>query len=202
MKDGKIRIGLIGAGNICQSAHIPSYLEQSDAELYAVCDLKAERAEEVRQRYGMKVADASTTYCQSELDAVSMRGTTRTRTRSYGRRAPSTTVQPMCMNPAEALEMKKEKDRSSQGDVHDGLCAALTAMRVAVGRRPKQASGACVLRAGCCCAAAYRSAGSPIFRSPAAGGHRYRGYLGSDLVSDGTRIGQRVGVRPSRDRGL
>ena len=24
MKDGKIRIGLIGAGNICQNSHIPA----------------------------------------------------------------------------------------------------------------------------------------------------------------------------------
>ena len=44
MKNDKIRIGIIGTGNIAQSAHIPAYLKQNDAEIVAVCDLKLDRA--------------------------------------------------------------------------------------------------------------------------------------------------------------
>lgn len=47
MKNGKIRVGLVGVGNIAQNAHIPSYLKQKDVELAYVCDLKEARAIEV-----------------------------------------------------------------------------------------------------------------------------------------------------------
>ena len=74
MKDGKIRIGLIGAGNICQNSHIPAYLKQDDVELVAVCDLKAERAQEVKEKYGMKYAftDFNDLVALDEIDAVSV----------------------------------------------------------------------------------------------------------------------------------
>ena len=54
MEDGKIRIGLIGAGNIAQNAHIPAYLKQKDVELVAVCDLNENRAKEVAAKYQIK----------------------------------------------------------------------------------------------------------------------------------------------------
>lgn len=54
MSSKKIRIGLIGAGNICQNAHIPAYLKQSDVELVAVCDLNEERAKEVAAKYNIR----------------------------------------------------------------------------------------------------------------------------------------------------
>lgn len=74
MKDGKIRIGLIGAGNIAQNAHIPAYLKQSDVELVGVCDLKEERAKEVAKKYGMKyaVTDYNELLAKDDIDAVSI----------------------------------------------------------------------------------------------------------------------------------
>jgi predicted dehydrogenase len=74
MKDGKIRVGLIGAGNIAQNAHIPAYLKQKDVELVAVCDVKEERAKEVAQKYGMKYAvkDFNELVAIDEIDAVSI----------------------------------------------------------------------------------------------------------------------------------
>ncbi len=74
MKNGKVRIGIIGAGNIAQNAHIPSYLKQPDVELVAVCDLKEERAKEVASKYGMKYATTSIDELVSidEVDAVSI----------------------------------------------------------------------------------------------------------------------------------
>lgn len=72
--DGKVRIGIIGAGNIAQNAHIPAYLHQPDVELVAVCDIKADRAEEVARRYNIKhvFTDFNEMVKLPELDAVSV----------------------------------------------------------------------------------------------------------------------------------
>lgn len=74
MSGKKIRIGLIGAGNIAQNAHIPAYLKQDDVELYAVCDFNKARADEVKEKYGMKVACYSIEDMAKidEVDAVSV----------------------------------------------------------------------------------------------------------------------------------
>jgi predicted dehydrogenase len=74
MKNGKIRIGLIGAGNIAQNAHIPAYLKQDDVELVAVCDLKKQRAQEVADKYGFKYVaeDINELVSIDEVDAVSI----------------------------------------------------------------------------------------------------------------------------------
>lgn len=116
MKNGKIRIGFIGAGNICQNAHIPAYLEQDDVELVAVCDLKQERADEVKQRYGMKYATASMDELVSidEIDAISVCTWNNAHAEAVIKAAGAgkhiLCEKPMCMNPAEALEMKKAVD--------------------------------------------------------------------------------------------
>lgn len=70
----KIRVGIIGAGNIAQSAHIPAYLAQHDVELFAVYDIKHSRAKEVAQKYGFKHAATSLEELvgMEELDAVSV----------------------------------------------------------------------------------------------------------------------------------
>jgi len=70
----KIRIALIGAGNIAQNAHIPSYLKQKDMELVAVCDFNKARADEVKEKYGMKYAcyDIEDIANMDEVDAVSV----------------------------------------------------------------------------------------------------------------------------------
>lgn len=70
----KIKIGIIGAGNIAQSAHIPAYLAQDDMELYAVYDIKESRAKEVAEKYGFKHAVSSLDELlgMEELDAVSV----------------------------------------------------------------------------------------------------------------------------------
>lgn len=53
-QNGRIRVGIIGAGNIAQNAHIPAYLNQPDVDLVAVCDINAERAESVARKHGIK----------------------------------------------------------------------------------------------------------------------------------------------------
>ncbi len=70
----KIRIGLIGAGNIAQNAHIPAYLNQDDIELAAVFDLNAARTQEVAQKYNITHACTSLDeFCSlKDIDAVSV----------------------------------------------------------------------------------------------------------------------------------
>lgn len=74
MENKKIRIGLIGAGNIAQNAHIPAYLKQADAELVAVCDLNEQRAKGVAEKYGMKhvTTDYNELVALDDVDAVSI----------------------------------------------------------------------------------------------------------------------------------
>lgn len=70
----KIKIGIIGAGNIAQNAHLPSYLKQDDVELFGVYDVKESRSKEVAERFGFKHVASSLEQLLSmdELDAVSV----------------------------------------------------------------------------------------------------------------------------------
>lgn len=70
----KIKIGLIGAGNIGQNAHIPAYLKQQDVELFGVYDSNESRSREVAERFGFKHVATSLQdlVAMDELDAVSV----------------------------------------------------------------------------------------------------------------------------------
>lgn len=48
---GKIKVGIIGCGGICKTAHAPAYLLEKRAEIVGVCDIKPERAEFVRKTF-------------------------------------------------------------------------------------------------------------------------------------------------------
>ncbi len=119
MKNGKIRIGLIGAGNIAQNAHIPAYLKQDDMELVAVCDLKEDRAKEVAEKYGMKhyTTDYNELLALDDVDAVSIC--------TWNNAHAGATIaaakagkhvlceKPMAMNTQEAEDMKKAVEENN-----------------------------------------------------------------------------------------
>lgn len=48
----QVKIGVIGAGGIANSVHFPSLSEIEDCELCAVCDLRADRAQAAKEKYG------------------------------------------------------------------------------------------------------------------------------------------------------
>ena len=48
----KLRVGLIGCGNIGAGAHLPAYARIPEAELVAVCDIREERAQEAARLSG------------------------------------------------------------------------------------------------------------------------------------------------------
>jgi predicted dehydrogenase len=111
--NNKIRIGLIGAGNIAQNEHLPSYLKQSDAEITAICDINLKRAQDVAKKHNIKhaFADYNELIALDEVDAVSICTLNDTH-------APITIAaakagkhilceKPMSMNPQLAYEMTK-----------------------------------------------------------------------------------------------
>ena len=69
-----VRVGIIGAGQIAQNAHIPGYKAQSGVELVAVCDVIPGKAAQVAQEHGIPRAyDGTAEMLKKEkLDAVSV----------------------------------------------------------------------------------------------------------------------------------
>lgn len=49
----KIRVGIVGAGNIARSAHMPVYQERDDVEVVAIADWNLERAQEAAKKFGI-----------------------------------------------------------------------------------------------------------------------------------------------------
>ena len=47
----KIKIAIIGAGNIARNAHLPVYAERDDVEIVAIADSNLERAQEIADRF-------------------------------------------------------------------------------------------------------------------------------------------------------
>ncbi len=72
---GKIRVGLIGAGQIVETAHLPAYLKHKDEiEIAAICDIHMDRAKQMADKYGIPKVYASHTEMLEacKLDAVSV----------------------------------------------------------------------------------------------------------------------------------
>ncbi len=53
MSDKNIRIGIIGAGGMANSVHIPSLLEAEDAQVTAICDLVPEKARKTAEKFSI-----------------------------------------------------------------------------------------------------------------------------------------------------
>lgn len=43
----KLKIGVVGAGNIAVNAHLPAYKEIDNVEVVAICDLTVEQGKEI-----------------------------------------------------------------------------------------------------------------------------------------------------------
>ncbi|WP_067935952.1 Gfo/Idh/MocA family protein [Alicyclobacillus kakegawensis] len=71
----KLRVGVIGAGGIAQSIHLPNYQKQADkVELVAIADVAHERARQAAEQFGIRhhYADYEQMLREVELDAVSV----------------------------------------------------------------------------------------------------------------------------------
>lgn len=69
-----MKIGIIGCGNIANTWHIPSYLNNPKAEIKYFCDIIPERAENAVKKYGCgkAVVDYKEVLADSEIDAISV----------------------------------------------------------------------------------------------------------------------------------
>ena len=71
----KIKVAIIGCGSIANSAHIPAYLADENAEIKYFCDIIPEKADACVENYecGKAVYDYHEILDDPELDAVSVR---------------------------------------------------------------------------------------------------------------------------------
>lgn len=69
-----MKVAVIGCGNIANSAHIPAYMKNAEAEIKYFCDIIPERAQKAVEKYGC--GQAITDYHQAlndpEIEAVSV----------------------------------------------------------------------------------------------------------------------------------
>lgn len=70
----KIKVAVIGCGNIANASHIPSYLKNPEVEIKYFCDLIPEKAQACVEKYGCgeAVVDYHDFLNDPELDAVSV----------------------------------------------------------------------------------------------------------------------------------
>jgi predicted dehydrogenase len=69
----KIKIAVVGCGTIANSAHLPAYQKNAEAEIRYVCDIIPERADKAAAEYGGKaVYDYKELLGRSDIDAVSI----------------------------------------------------------------------------------------------------------------------------------
>lgn len=70
----KIKVAVIGCGNIANAAHIPAYMKNEEVEIKYFCDIIPERAERCVEKYGCgkAVTDYHEFLNDPEIDAVSV----------------------------------------------------------------------------------------------------------------------------------
>lgn len=68
----KLKIGVVGAGNIAYSAHLPAYKQITNAEPVAICDINLERAKKAAENFGIPAYFGSVEemLANADIDAV------------------------------------------------------------------------------------------------------------------------------------
>ncbi|PKM63114.1 MAG: gfo/Idh/MocA family oxidoreductase [Firmicutes bacterium HGW-Firmicutes-21] len=70
----KIKVAIIGCGTIANSAHIPAYIANADAEIKYFCDILPEKAKKAVEKYGCGIAvtDYKEILADPEVEAISV----------------------------------------------------------------------------------------------------------------------------------
>lgn len=68
----KVKIGIVGAGNIAVSAHLPAYQKCKNAEVVAIADIDYQRAKSVAEKFSIpqSFSSAEEMLDKAEMDAV------------------------------------------------------------------------------------------------------------------------------------
>ena len=122
MKDGLVKVGIIGCGGIANGKHMPSLKKVPDCEMVAFCDIVVERAEKAAKEYGTPDAKVYSDYKEllkdPEIDVVHV--CTPNRAHSFitvdaldaGKHVMC--EKPMAINSAEAQKMLDAAKRSGK----------------------------------------------------------------------------------------
>jgi len=115
-----IKVGVIGCGTIANSAHIPGYMANPDAQIKYFCDIIPERAEAAVEKYGCgkAITDYHEILSDPEIEAVSvctpnlMHPTIAIEALKAGKHVLC--EKPAARTYAEALEMQKAQHESGK----------------------------------------------------------------------------------------
>ena len=114
----KIKVAIVGAGNIAQSAHLPAYQKRNDVEITGIADLNLERAQKAAEKFGIPRALGSVEemLANVECDYVDICVWNRSHAACAiaAARAGKHILceKPMAINLEHALEMKKEIEKA------------------------------------------------------------------------------------------
>ena len=70
--EGKLKIGIVGIGNIAEKIHLPALMKISEVEILAVCDQNQEKAQSLAEQYGIRLVykDYMELLEDPEVDAI------------------------------------------------------------------------------------------------------------------------------------
>ncbi|CAI6081236.1 Gfo/Idh/MocA family protein [Cohnella sp. JJ-181] len=116
---GKIKIGIVGTGSI-SNYHMKAYRNNADAEIYAVCDMNAQRAEAQAAAFGASqvYTDYAGMMADPQVDAVSICTWNNTHApfaiQALEAGKHVLVEKPLCMTVQEALEVEKAVMKSGK----------------------------------------------------------------------------------------
>lgn len=114
----KMKLCIVGAGNIARTAHLPAYMKRNDIEITGIADLNLARAQEAAQQFGIPRAFASVEEMLEnvECDYVDICVWNRSHASCAiaAARAGKHILceKPMAINLADALRMKEEIEKA------------------------------------------------------------------------------------------
>lgn len=109
----KLKIGIVGAGNIANNAHLPAYKDCKNAVPMAVCDINFERAQETARKHGIEQVYASVEEMLGKADINAVDICTWNNAHAPACIAAAKAgkhvlcEKPLALNLSQALEMKK-----------------------------------------------------------------------------------------------
>ncbi len=112
----KVKVGIVGAGNIANSAHLPAYENCSNAMPAAICDIDFERAKKTAEKYNIEHVYSSVEEMlqKADIEAVDIctwnNGHAPVCVAAAKAGKHVLCEKPLAMNVSQALEMQKAVD--------------------------------------------------------------------------------------------
>jgi len=74
MEQETLKLGIVGAGGICNGCHLPAYCKMKNVDIVAVCDIKIERAVALAKKYVDKTGKPEPAVFEKYTDLINMPG--------------------------------------------------------------------------------------------------------------------------------